>query len=120
VFARSDGVWQQQGATLDDSNAVAAAENGFGVALAIDNGTLLVGTPYEDTTVRYEQGAARFRAGWRRVRGEHGLHDRLLLGWRVLRSSVRGPCNVCTKSLGATQDGLCTILPFRVRGRFSD
>jgi hypothetical protein len=49
VFARSGGVWTQQGSKLVGAGAVGGAEQGFSVALSGDSNTAIVGGPFDNS-----------------------------------------------------------------------
>jgi hypothetical protein len=51
IFTRSNGAWTQQGSKLVGTGAVGEAEQGYSVAISGDGNTVILGGPFDNTTV---------------------------------------------------------------------
>lgn len=51
VFVRSNGGWTQQGGKLVGKSAIGAAEQGLSAAVSADGNTLIIGGPYDHSSV---------------------------------------------------------------------
>ncbi len=102
VFARSAGVWSQQGSKLVGAGAVGFAAQGWSVAISSDGATAVVGGPSDDS----KSGAA-----WVYTRGADGWRQEgeKLVGAGAVGAANRGAVaisgNGTTAVLGGPYDG---------------
>ncbi len=97
VFARSGGVWKQQGKKLVGTGAVGAAEQGVSVALSADGDTAIVGGATDNPTEVGGKGAAWV---FTRSGGVWSQQGKKLFGTGAVGNAEQG----CSVSLSADGD----------------
>ena len=86
IFARSGGIWAQQGAKLVGTGAVTNAQQGFSVALSADGNTAIVGGPYDGAAWVYTRSGGVWVQQGPKLVGT-GDADLQLQGWSVALSA---------------------------------
>lgn len=110
IFVRSSGVWAPEGTVLASPNGLLG--DFFSEGLGISGKTVLVGA-YEDSV----NGLTRRGAAYAFVLAGGACNENSECGTGFCSDHVCcdqacvGACDVCTAALGASTDGICTVLP---------
>ena len=108
VFVRNGATWaEQQKLTASDG----AADDLFGIAVTLSGDTALVGAHSDDVGANANQGSAYVFTGGSPCTGPSDCPGGTCVDGFCCDTPCADACDVCAASLGATKNGICTVLP---------
>jgi len=108
VFVRSGATWTQQQKLVASDGAYV---DQFGVSVALSGDTALVGAHSDDVGANANQGSAYVFTGGSPCTGPSDCPGGTCVDGFCCDTPCADACDVCAASLGATKNGICTVLP---------